>query len=55
MAATFEFPSFQFSWDTMLAEELANAALQLLPIWFFGALVGLLVSCKAFAARMDAQ
>jgi hypothetical protein len=53
MAATFD--SFgSFGWDFFpqtlkLSDELVSVAVQLLPIWFFGALVGLLVSAALCA------
>ena len=40
-------PESLFSWSSsgwFSSDDLASAAVQLLPIWFFGAIVGLLVS-----------
>lgn len=56
MAATFDaFGSF--GWDFVsqslkLSDELVSVAVQLLPIWFFGALVGLLVSAALCAPHV---
>lgn len=44
--------SWDFSFSGLVTDELAAAAVQLLPIWIFGAIVGLLVSTAVGAPYM---